>query len=718
MNKLRVDWENSLLTVGNKTSHIDYGVAKLLQYFLDNPNRTISRQEIIENVWDRAFASDDAINRCISVLRKHLGEDVQAHIKTVPKVGYAFYPNEEFHHIATDTDETPKATSNKYWLAGLYTSAIFAFLYVAWQTFALFKRPDIETPITQGEKAFSAAVMPFVDMSPRKYSQYFNDGVAVQLHNLISATPDIKMASTASSFIFRNSTLDIASISSTLGVSHLVTGRIEKRRNHIALTLSIVDEYENLFWSKLYEIEEGQLVAMYPQLARDIVKALAASSKTILATHITTVGTISPQAHDHFIQGRFLFESLTESNLLSAREHFKQAISLDPSYAMAWSELGITQHFLSTKLFGSQSVTQSLSLGRSAIKKAFELSPQHHAVRAALAQDHYRHGDIEQARIILQSVIDEFPNYTRAYHWLYHATASVDPIEGLRILEKASELDPLSLVFNSNLSHEYLQFGLFEKADVAIQRLLIGQPDSWLTHHTVAENLLQQGNYAEVVNYFRNTHTEMNKYNRNIYAQALASLGLLKEAAALFSDNAKAWGYYYSADFQGLDMYLNTLSHSDNSDMSEVALSAYAKLNIGDYAGAQSIYNSASLCDEKMAQMLSCGHLGYALSMVNEQDAANLYFDRAFQQLESASSKGIKFVEYYPLELQKAILFVLRGSVDEAIELLLTLTQQGYLPHTITAPVYSSLRGHERWPDLLLAIEQGQRQQRQLLSTE
>jgi len=695
-------------------TRLDPIIGSLLQYFLDNAQRTISREELNEHVWGGKNVSDDAINRCISVLRKSLGGKQQTYIKTVPKVGYCFNISVTSTLFLTDNNIAPVQSKFNYKIISI---SMFLLLFICIIAFNIMTKAGISNAIeVQPEiKDLKLAVLPFINMNTDRKQSYFSNGIAEEILNSLARIPELNVISRSSSFIFNNQARDISSIAKKLDVVHIVEGHILKSDSEVHIQVNLINTQLNkTMWSASYETEVNNLFVIEDEISRNIVNALAKSFNISLSVQDNYHRTSNTKAYDEYMLGRFYFEKLTESSLLAARDHFMKAVELDANYALAWAELGLSYHYLSNKLLGNIPSKQALKLGQEAILTAFEISPNLIEVKAALAQNYYRHGDLELSTNMFRRLIQDNPNYSRVYHWLYNALS--EKKEAFSVIKIATVLDPLSPLLNADLSHGYMLRGDFDMADIVIARLKIAEPSSWMTQHVITEKLLYQGHYADVVNWFNQTKPEMNTYNRYVYAMALASLGFKQAAADLYQDpSAMEFGFYFNRDFTGLKQYLDSLPRENNELLVKPAWTALTELVLENHIVSRSIYEKMDVCSEKKQGVFRCALLGYARHKMGDEKQANYAFDRARGMLGQLYADGIKFSEYYPIEYLESVLLIFEGKVNQAMAVLLRLTERGYLPFFIKTPLFTSLHQHPDWHILRDKMEQLQHQQKTLL---
>ena len=248
------DADADVVSNGQLSTQLEPQVAKLLEYLLQHQDRLLSRERLLHDVWNGRIVSDDAIHRCIGILRQTLTpEDKQAFIKTVSKKGYiANFPailNVEPEGVVPRTAEFPRSRLNGRpawaWTAG---AALLALLVVplVLNVGGLRDRlwsgsPSTAPPRGIPARALSIAVLPFVDMSAGRDQEYFADGISEEILNQLSKTTTLRIIARTSSFSFKGNNTDIAEIAEALGVTHVLEGSVRKAGNRVRVTARLVD---------------------------------------------------------------------------------------------------------------------------------------------------------------------------------------------------------------------------------------------------------------------------------------------------------------------------------------------------------------------------------------------------------------------------------------------------------------------------------------------
>ncbi|MEJ2534860.1 MAG: hypothetical protein P8008_05190 [Gammaproteobacteria bacterium] len=205
-------------------------------------------------------------------------------------------------------------------------------------------RAEIRAPIeTNTVRANSIAVLPFENMSGDSEQDYFSNGIAEELLNLLTRIDKLEVASRTSSFAYQESDAQIPRIAEELQVSNILQGGVRKAGNRVRITAQLVDAVnDRQLWSESYDRELTDIFAIQEEIANAIVAALRnelkleitdADIRVPVATRDMTAYDLYLRAHDLFINRERLDEAV---NLL------QQAVAMDSNYAEAWEALAAT----------------------------------------------------------------------------------------------------------------------------------------------------------------------------------------------------------------------------------------------------------------------------------------------------------------------------------------------------------------------------------------
>ena len=198
-----------------------------------------------------------------------------------------------------------------------------------------------------GIDAASIAVLPFADLSAGRDQQYFSDGIAEEVLNVLAQIEGLKVASRTSSFQFRDAQIGAPAIAGRLGVRHILEGSVRKAGSTIRITAQLIDAHSDRhLWSATFDrpFTAANIFAIQDEIASAIVRELAV--KIGLAddsANQTTVkaDTDNVDAYEMYLKGRGLFAARGTANLKAAAQALEKAVALDANFARAWEAVAM-----------------------------------------------------------------------------------------------------------------------------------------------------------------------------------------------------------------------------------------------------------------------------------------------------------------------------------------------------------------------------------------
>ena len=204
----------------------------------------------------------------------------------------------------------------------------------------------------------SIAVLPFVNMSSDKEQEYFSDGLAEELLNLLSKIPELKVAARTSSFSFKGKEIEITEIASRLKVAHILEGSVRKSGNQIRITAQLIQADNGYqLWSESYDRELDNIFQIQEEIAIAVVNAL----KITLLGDVPQTRKTDPQAYQLFLEGQYLKRQISADSLSNAIEAFEQAVEIDPAYVPAWADLADTYLWIGEDALADQAIQTAIS---------------------------------------------------------------------------------------------------------------------------------------------------------------------------------------------------------------------------------------------------------------------------------------------------------------------------------------------------------------------
>ena len=192
----------------------------------------------------------------------------------------------------------------------------------------------------------SIAVLPFEDMSQERDQGYFSDGMSEELLNLLAQVPGLHVAGRTSTLAFKGKSATIEEIGKTLNVATVLEGSVRKAGDNLRVTaqlINVVDGFQ--LWSQSYDRKLTNVFAVQDDIAGAVVDAL--KLKLLPGQRPSTAKHHVPsfEAYDHYLRGRKILGGTDSVGYSKAIEAFRQAVVLDPEYAVAYAGLGMAESF-------------------------------------------------------------------------------------------------------------------------------------------------------------------------------------------------------------------------------------------------------------------------------------------------------------------------------------------------------------------------------------
>jgi serine/threonine-protein kinase len=309
----------------------------------------------------------------------------------------------------------------------------------------------------------SIAVLPFANLSADKENEYFSDGLAEEILNLLARIPGLKVIARTSSFAFRGKDADIMRIAEALQVRHILEGSVRKAGSRIRVTVQLVAASDGAqVWSDRYDRDMTDVFAIQDEIAQAVSSAL----RVHLAPRAQTVNI---EAYQHHLRGRFHLLRLTQESLAKARACQEQALAIDPQYAPAHSALAEYYHTL--LLLGLQPAETAAPLARAAAERALAIDPHHaeaHSTLGSLAGSVDYHWDVAGDHHRRGLAVDPVSSIIRFRYaaWYLLPLGRID--EAREQIQRGLETDPLNLPLHYGLMlctnharhyHETIEYG-------------------------------------------------------------------------------------------------------------------------------------------------------------------------------------------------------------------------------------------------------------------
>ena len=475
------------LLVDGEAASVGARAFDVLVALIERRDRLVPKSELLDLVWPGSVVEENNLQVHISALRKILGQQA---IATVPGRGYRFTLDLTRGDAADASQAAPLASRPSNAVCPLTT---------------LLAPIDRDSP--------SIAVLPFVNMSDDQANEYFADGIAEELLNVLSKIRGLRVASHTSAFTFKGSKVNIATVAEKLNVSTILEGSVRKAGKRVRITVQLVQAAtDSHLWSDTYDRELDDIFAVQDDIARSVVQELraallgekpdsSASAAVKAEVRVAAKGRgTNAEAYRRYLQGRSLVARRTQASVATGVEHLRQAVNLDPGYALAWATLAHAKT-IEAGTGGWIPYEEGYRRAREAAERALELEPD--LAEGHVALGHVRLGydwDWSGAEDSVRRALELAPGNADVVIAAAAVAGNVGHLdESIALCRRAIALDPLNA-----LGHRYLGFysllaGLPQQAEAALKEALALNPFSGLTYNALGDVYLLQGRFADAL---------------------------------------------------------------------------------------------------------------------------------------------------------------------------------------------------------------------------
>jgi len=339
----------------------------------------------------------------------------------------------------------------------------------------------------------SIAVLPFVNMSSDKDQEYFADGIAEELLNLLAKIPQLRVISRSSAFSFKGRNLDIREIAQRLDVGHVLEGSVRKSGSQVRITAQLIDARSDThLWSETYDRPLDDIFAVQDEIAAAVVAQL----KLQLLGAGQKVKSTDPRAYALYLRARQLGLQRTPGGYERSIELYQQALAIDANHAAAWT--GLADSYRGQADTGLRPIEEGYRLARDAVGRALAIDPEFAPAHAGLGWIAMNHGgDLTAAAGHLEHALALEPT-----------DADIIPMAGLlapgrgrhytaiQLDEYVTSRDPVNTIGHANLGIAYLYAGRLDEAIASLRTALSLSPGFAGAQFAIGVALLLKGDPA------------------------------------------------------------------------------------------------------------------------------------------------------------------------------------------------------------------------------
>lgn len=456
-------------------------------------------------------------------------------VPTDDKLSYLKQSKAKVVNIRTASDasqRTPRSLALQFREGALWLLTILALILIGMN----FLNQEEPAPVYAGplDGQIAIAVLPFSNFSDEEEDEYFSDGITEDILTLLSRMNDVRVISRTSVMQYKNTNKTIREIAAELNASHILEGSVRKSGNKVRVVAQLIDAVTDAhLWAQTYDKEMTELFEIQSNVAQDIALALEHELSPSEWANINKKPTKNLVAYEHYLKGREFYGKYDKVSNDKAIEHFKTALDLDTSFALAYAGLGDAISQKANYEHKPVLLDSAKMVSQKAIKIDKNCSEGYKALGLAY---HYK-GDKEKAMEAYQQAVAENPNndlaisniamihndkgeYVEGFKWAKRAfdlnpkhpmalkrLSEITQVVGLEteaeeLLKKGIKENPENVEFYQDLSSLYLKQNKLKEAEKYCKKVMKMEPNNKQAPILMANVRLMEKDFAQAHQYF------------------------------------------------------------------------------------------------------------------------------------------------------------------------------------------------------------------------
>jgi len=410
--QFEVDPERYELRLNGTLLPVEPLVFDLLHFLARNPNRVLSREEMIEAVWQGRAVSDTTISSAVKSARRALGDsgDSQRFIRTVRGRGFEFQAR-----VVSDDPPVVAAT-----------------------------RPAADVPDRDaGEDTKpTILVVPFANLSADT-DEYFADGLTEDIITNLARFRDLRVIGGASSFQFKGRSIDLQEVAARTGAGFVVQGSVRRAAGHVRISVQLIEGASGVqLWGDRYDREMVDIFSLQDEVTRTVAATLGVKLQDVALQRALRKSAAELSAYDSLLRARRYTWMLSSDMHAEARDLLEKAVELDPMSADAHALLANV--YLGEHRFEMNPRPNPIGRALTHALAATRLDPQNAYARCWLAIVHFFRFENEKFEAEAQLALSLNPNDPETLADVGHYYAFMGQFErGAELSRRAQQLNPL-----------------------------------------------------------------------------------------------------------------------------------------------------------------------------------------------------------------------------------------------------------------------------------
>jgi serine/threonine-protein kinase len=396
----------------------------------------------------------------------------------------------------------------------------------------------------------SLAVLPFETIEGDEDTAYFSDGIPASIIGRLSRMSTLRVVPRSTAFTFRDSAQNLAEVGRRLNATAILTGEVRSQHETLVIRVELIDvQTERQLWGERFTGTLDDILATEEEIATRVVESLRGELSGEDLADLAGRFTKNPEAHRHYLKGRYHLEKRTEEGLRLAVESFSAATREDPDFALAYC--GLADSWLLLGDWDCEPSENVVSQARLAAERALFLDEnlaEAHASLAFLAEFEWdgAAAEWEYRRALELNPSSEDARRLYAFFLALQGRADEAVAEARKILES----NPLSARTTSSLI-QFLHAARQDDAAMAqVQQALELDPGKGFLHQLKGRILAAQGEYDEALAVLEDTRFD-EPLRRRWLGWVYARAGMVDRARSVLDelDQLSVESYVAPTDF-------------------------------------------------------------------------------------------------------------------------------------------------------------------------
>jgi len=362
----------------------------------------------------------------------------------------------------------------------------------------IFKYLPKQDTVSSPPEIPSIAVLAFEDFSPAKDQEHFCEGLKESIILALKQARNLRVPATTS--IFKGKERDYRQIGQKLNVKTVLDGSVQKVEDKVRIMAKLIDiADESIIWTEQFDREQQDIFTIQDTISMSIVNELKVNLLGGEKTKIVKRYTEDPEAWDLYSWGRLYWNKRTEDGFNTAITFFEQAVKQDPSYALA--HVGLADCYILLGHYAYLKPNEAFPKAKEYVQKALIIDNMLAEAYPSLAYiSTIYEWDWERAESEFKQAIELNPNYATARHWYSVFLFAMDRCdESYMQIIRAQELDPRSIIINTNIGWPYYFSRRYDDAIEAFRNALLIEEGFWYAHWGLGLSYFSKEMYEEAL---------------------------------------------------------------------------------------------------------------------------------------------------------------------------------------------------------------------------